>query len=96
MTKSPTSCGRCAVGFELGPPLSGELKKSLMKDVMTDQDVRRHCLSIANSNGLPVPGLVIAFNTTITDGYNFFGQALAGGDSTFSTSSFSTYSYSGN
>jgi hypothetical protein len=61
-----------------------------MDDVLHDPDVRRYCMRIANQDGLPVPGLVIPFQTTIADGANFFGWPLAGGDHTFSPSSFAT------
>jgi hypothetical protein len=54
-----------------------------MNDIMADADVRRYCMQVADVNGQAVPGIVIPFETTITPGANFFGQALAGGDKTF-------------
>ena len=41
-------------------------------------------------NGEPVPGIVLSFGTTITDGENLFGQALGPGDHAYSSSSFAT------
>src|SRR5262249_30991641 len=40
--------------------------------------------------GLPVPGLILEFGTTIADGLNLFGRPLAAGDHAFSPSSFAT------
>lgn len=60
------------------------------ENLLDDADVRRHCLQIADDDGLPVPGLVIEFSTTIENGRNLFGQTLAGGDHKFSPSSFAT------
>ncbi len=67
-----------------------QLTSYRMADVLDDPDVRRHALQIGSGDGLPVPGIVIPFQTTITDGVNFFGQPLAGGDHGFSPSSFAT------
>ena len=61
-------------------------------DVLADEDVRRYCLQIGADKGLPVPGIVLEFSTTITEGLNLFGRALAGGDHDFSQSSFATKS----
>ena len=47
------------------------------------------CRSI-RGDGLPVPGLVLEFSTTIADGLNLFGRPLAAGDHAFSPSSFAT------
>ena len=59
-------------------------------DILGDPDVRRYCLQIKSDNGLPVPGLVLTFGTTIADGVNLFGKPLAAGDHAFSPSSFAT------
>lgn len=59
-------------------------------DLLADPDVRRHCLQIASQGGLPVPGIVLTFSTTIDDGKNLFGLPLASGDHAFSPSSFAT------
>jgi len=45
-------------------------------------------MQIDNGDGLPVPGIILEFSTTISDGLNLFGHYLAPGDNTFSTSSF--------
>jgi hypothetical protein len=59
-------------------------------NVLDDSDVRRYCLQIDAGNGLPVPGLVFQFSTTIADGLNLFGHPLSAGDHAFSASSFAT------
>ncbi|MGK0189037.1 MAG: hypothetical protein ACI9R3_004854, partial [Verrucomicrobiales bacterium] len=61
-----------------------------MANVLDDPDVQRFCMQIADENGLPVPGIVIPFSTTIAQGFNFFGRPLAAGDHGFSPSSFAT------
>jgi hypothetical protein len=66
------------------------LAASKMDNILDDEDVRRYCMQINSANSLAVPGFVISFATTISDGYNFFGQPLAGGDSTFTPTSFAT------
>lgn len=70
------------------------LNQNLMPNVLADPDVKRLCLQIDPGNGLPVPGLVLSFSTTIADGLNLFGQPLAAGDHDFSESSFATKIYS--
>lgn len=82
--------------FRIIPAASGDgdwsdkLAASRMSDVLEDPDVRRYCMQIADQDGLPVPGLVIPFQTTIAQGFNFFGEPLAGGDHGFSPSTFAT------
>jgi hypothetical protein len=66
------------------------LQIARMDNVLEDQDVSRYCLQVDNGEGLPVPGLVLSFSTTIADGYNLFGRQLAAGDHAFSPSSFAT------
>lgn len=66
------------------------LAATKMDNILEDDDVRRYCMQINSSGALAVPGFVIPFQTTISDGVNFFGQALAGGDSTFTPTSFAT------
>jgi hypothetical protein len=66
------------------------LHGSRLDDILADGDVRRFCLQVDPGNGLPVPGLVITFSTTIADGLNLLGQPLAAGDHSFSPSSFAT------
>ena len=78
------------------PDVSGDptwkdlLAASYVADLKSDDDVKRYCLNINPAGSLSVPGFVIEFSTNIHTGYNFFGQALASGDSTFSPSSFAT------
>lgn len=66
------------------------LAASYVTDLKSDEDVKRYCLNINPAGSLSVPGFVIEFSTNINTGYNFFGHALASGDSTFSPSSFAT------
>jgi hypothetical protein len=66
------------------------LQQSRKRDVLADEDVRRYCMQLSRGNGLPVPGIVIEFSTTIANGYNLFGQQLAAGDHAYSPSSFAT------
>jgi len=66
------------------------LKMARTENILDDQDVRRHCMQVDTANGLPVPGIVLTFSTTIADGYNLFGQQLMAGDHAFSPSSFAT------
>jgi hypothetical protein len=62
-------------------------------NVLDDADVRRFCLQIDRGDGLPVPGIVLEFTTTIADGFNLFGKPLAAGDHAYSSSSFATKVY---
>jgi hypothetical protein len=66
------------------------LESCLVKDLRLDPDVSEHALGLDDGSGLPVPGLVIEFPTTIESGKNFFGKPLAAGDSTFYSGSFAT------
>ncbi len=70
------------------------LRNGRMADLTTDSDVRRQCLQIADPSGAPVPGIVLTFSTTITDGKNLFGNPIAPGDQNFSASSFATKIFS--
>lgn len=66
------------------------LAASRMDNILADDDVRRYCMQVNSTGALTVPGFVIPFQTTITEGYNFFGQPLAAGDSNYSPTSFAT------
>ena len=66
------------------------LQRARMNNILDDADVRRNCMQIDNGSGLAVPGIVLTFSTTISDGYNLFGQELAGGDHAFNSSAFAT------
>jgi hypothetical protein len=63
-------------------------------NILEDTDVRRYCMQIDPGNGLPVPGIVIEFSTTIANGLNLFGRPLAPGDHSFSPASFATKIFS--
>ena len=56
------------------------LNQARKANIFDDADVRRYCLQLNSGNGLPVPGLVLEFSTTIADGFNLFGRPLAAGD----------------
>ncbi len=64
------------------------LELAKKRNLLSDPDIRRHCMQIDSGDGLPVPGIVLEFSTVISDGLNLFGKPLAPGDSYFSTSSF--------
>jgi hypothetical protein len=66
------------------------LNEARRDNLLDDPDVRRYCLQLDAGNGLPVPGFVFEFSTTIADGLNLFGRPIAGGDSRFPVSSFAT------
>lgn len=69
------------------------LIKARTKNLLEDADVRRYCMQIDSGDGLPVPGLILEFSTTIADGLNLFGRPLAPWDHAFSPSSFATKVY---
>jgi hypothetical protein len=66
------------------------MSRGRKNNLLDDADVRRYCMQLQRGNNLPVPGIVIEFETTIADGLNFFGKPLAGGDHYFPTSTFAT------
>jgi subtilisin-like proprotein convertase family protein len=66
------------------------LQAARQKNILEDADVSRYCMQIDDGSGLPVPGIVLTFSSTIANGYNLFGKELAAGDNTFSASSFAT------
>lgn len=70
------------------------LNQSRKANLLTDADVVRYCMQIDPGNGLPVPGLVVEFSTTVTDSLNLFGRELAGGDHYYDSSYFATKIYS--
>ena len=70
------------------------LYAGMTDNLLADEDVVRHCMQINNGNGFPVPGIILEFSTTIQDGYNLFGQQLAGGDHAFSPTTYATKIFS--
>ena len=66
------------------------LNGARMANILEDADVRRFCMQADPGDGLPVPGLVITFSTTISSGMNLFGLPLAAGDHGYNPSSFTT------
>jgi len=68
------------------------LEKCWVDDIKTLPEFIRYCQPLAGSDSLtPEPGLVIPFPTEITFGKNFFGEDLAGGDSSLDATWFSTH-----
>jgi len=70
------------------------LQQSEVADITQDSDVADHCLQVGNGSGAAVPGIILTFSTTITDGENLFGQQLGPDDHAFSASSFATKIFS--
>ena len=66
------------------------LNRNRQADLLADTDIKQYCLQIDKKDGLPVPGIVIPFSTTIANGYNLFGKPLAPGDHNYTESSFAT------
>jgi hypothetical protein len=66
------------------------LQQGRRDNLLDDADIRRYCMQLSRGEGLPVPGIVLEFSTTISDGLNLFGRSLAAGDHAFSPSSFAT------
>jgi len=70
------------------------LQQNLVADLNSDTDVKNNCLQVGDGSGAAVPGIILTFSTTVTDGENLFGQPLAAGDHAFSASSFATKIFS--
>lgn len=66
------------------------LQRGRKDNLLEDADVRRYCLQIDTGDGLPVPGIVLTFSTTIAKGMNLFGLPLAPNDGVLDVSSFAT------
>ncbi len=72
------------------PAWQDYLQQSRMENILEDADVRRYCQQVDPGTGLPVPGIVITFSTSINPGESLFGKPLAAGDSSFHRSYFAT------
>ncbi len=89
-----TTVSMRAEKFRILPGVDGSdswrdtLELAKKRNLLSDPDVRRHCMQIDAGDGLPVPGIVLEFSTVIADGLNLFGKPLAPADSYFTTSSF--------
>lgn len=70
------------------------LESARRDNILEDADVLRHCMRVDPGNGLPVPGIILEFSTTIANGLNLFGRPLAAGDHDFSPAHFATKIYS--
>jgi hypothetical protein len=98
--KNPDAYGTTASlrteNFRILPGSEGETKwadvlnQGRKANILEDTDVRRYCMQIDAKNGLPVPGIILEFSTSIADGLNLFGRPLAAGDHAFSAASFAT------
>ncbi len=60
-----------------------------VEDLWDVPEFRRYCRPFAGE-GMPQPGIVIPFSTTVTSGLNFFEWPLGGGDSYYSPTNFAT------
>ena len=70
------------------------LERGRKSDLLADEDVKRFCMQIDNGSGLPVPGVILDFQTTVGEGVNLFGRPLAAVDHSFSSSLFATKIFS--
>lgn len=66
------------------------LNRATRANLLEDPDVLRYCMQIDPGNGLPLPGFVLEFETTIADGLNFFGETQQAWDHYFDSSAFAT------
>jgi len=81
---------RVLPGTNGDPAWQSVLQQGLMADITSDPDVSRLCLQVADPSGAPVPGIVLTFSTTVTEGMNLFGNLYAPGDHNFNPSTFAT------
>jgi ELWxxDGT repeat protein/predicted outer membrane repeat protein len=65
------------------------LEAHRMDDLWDVPEFRRYCRPFA-PEGIPQPGVVIPFSTTVTSGLNFFEWPLGGRDSYYSATNFAT------
>ncbi|HEY6228424.1 MAG TPA: hypothetical protein VI282_14995, partial [Verrucomicrobiae bacterium] len=65
---------RTLAGLDGNQKWQDMLEQGRMANLLDDEDVRRYCLQIDPGGGLPVPGIVIKFSTTIANFYNLFGK----------------------
>ena len=65
------------------------LESHKVPDLWAVPEYRRYCRPFAEA-GIPEPGIVIPFSTTVTSGLNFFDWPLGGGDSYYSAANFAT------
>ncbi|MBE0582394.1 MAG: hypothetical protein IH612_01385, partial [Desulfofustis sp.] len=65
------------------------LQQHRVDDLWDIPEFRRFCRPFAEE-GIPQPGIVIPFTTTVTSGLNFFEWPLGGGDSYYSATNFAT------
>ena len=65
-----------------------------MSNIKADSDVAAAARNFRKPDGSALPGIVIAFSTTIQHGMNFFGLPYAAGDHKYSPSNYATKIYS--
>jgi len=85
---------RVLPGTNGDPAWQSVLQQGRTSDVTSDPDVKRLCLQISDPSGAPVPGIILSFSTTVTDGLNLFGNPYAPGDHNFNRSTFATKIFS--
>ncbi len=66
------------------------LERHRVPDLWRSSDFRRYARPFAPESNGPQPAIVIPFDTNVISGLNFFGWPLAGGDSSYDPTSFST------
>ncbi len=87
-----SECFRILPGEDGDAAWAKELRKHWVDDLSSNEEFVRHCQPFLSQYGLEdkEPGLVIPFSTTIDAAKNFFGNDLAGGDSTYDSTWYST------
>jgi hypothetical protein len=65
------------------------LEARRVDDLWDVPEFKRYCRPFA-AEGIPEPGIVIPFSTTVTSRLNFFRWPLGGGDSSYSSANFAT------
>lgn len=78
---------RLATGEDANHDWKQKLEAAVVPDLRADSDIAAHALQIEGS-AVPIPGIVLTFETMVQPGKNFFGKALQAGDHAFSASSF--------
>ncbi|MBR3956569.1 MAG: hypothetical protein IKJ89_01805, partial [Kiritimatiellae bacterium] len=67
------------------------LRKCFVEDLNELPEFTHYCQPLAGATAGKEPGLVIPFPSLIAQGYNFFGNELAGGDSSLDPTYFATH-----
>ena len=67
------------------------LRKCIVEDLNQLPEFTHYCQPLAGSTAEKEPGFVIPFPSLIAQGYNFFGNELAGGDASLDPTYFATH-----